>query len=291
MRGWTTDDILDQHGRRYVITGANSGIGAETAVVLAARGARVTLACRNLEKAAVVAERIGSAATVAHLDLADLASVREFADTVDEADVLVNNAGVMALPLRRTADGFEMQMGTNHLGHFALTGLLLPKLTERVVTLSSLAHLGGSVRVDDLNWERRRYNRWAAYGDSKLANLVFAQELARRITAAGSTLRSVLAHPGYAVTELMGHSQTPVDYLMKAGALLRVGQPADQGALPSLYAATEDVPNGSYWGPRLVLRGGPSTARYRSIADDQSVRDRLWAASEKLTGITVDVPA
>ncbi|ALG83790.1 oxidoreductase [Gordonia phthalatica] len=291
MSGWSPDRIPDQHGRRFVITGANSGLGAETAAVLAARGARVTLACRNLEKAAVVADRIGSAATVAHLDLADLSSVREFAGTVDAVDVLINNAGVMALPLRRTADGFEMQMGTNHLGHFALTGLLLPKLTERVVTLSSLAHLGGSVRVDDLNWERRRYNRWAAYGDSKLANLVFAQELARRITAAGSSLRSVVAHPGYAATELMGHSETPVDYLMKAGALLRVGQPADQGALPSLYAATADVPNGSYWGPSLVLRGGPSPARYRSIVDDQSVRDKLWAVSEKLTGVTVDVPA
>ncbi|MBM7367505.1 oxidoreductase [Gordonia hydrophobica] len=287
MHGWSTDAIPDQSGRRYVITGANGGLGAEMATALARRGASVTLACRNLDKAAIVADRIGSAATVAHLDLADLSSVREFADTVDAVDVLIDNAGVMALPLRRTADGFEMQMGTNHLGHFALTGLLLPKLTDRVVTLSSLAHLGGSIRADDLNWERRRYNRWVAYGDSKLANLVFAQELARRFTAAGSGLRSVVAHPGYAATGLMGQSETAMDYLMKAGELLRVGQPADQGALPALYAATQDVANGSYWGPRLVLRGGPSRARYRSIVDDQSVRDKLWAASEKLTGVTV----
>lgn len=291
MRGWSIDRISDQTGRRYVITGANSGLGAEIATVLAGKGAQVTLACRNLDKAAVVAERIGGAATVAHLDLADLSSVREFADSVDDVDVLINNAGVMALPLRRTADGFEMQMGTNHLGHFALTGLLLPKLSDRVVTTSSLAHLGGSIRANDLNWERRRYNRWAAYADSKLANLVFAQELARRFTEAGSSLRSVVAHPGYAATELMGHSETPVDYLMKAGALLRIGQPADQGALPSLYAATADVPNGSYWGPTFVLRGGPSRARYRSIVDEQSVRDKLWAVSEKLTGITVDAPS
>lgn len=291
MGGWSADRIPDQRGRRYVITGANGGLGAEMATVLAGRGARVTLACRNLEKAAVVAEQIGDAATIAHLDLADLSSVREFADTVDEVDVLINNAGVMALPLHRTADGFEMQMGTNHLGHFALTGLLLPKLTDRVVAMSSLAHLGGSVRADDLNWERRRYNRWVAYGDSKLANLIFARELARRLTAAGSSLRSVVAHPGYTATDLMGHSETPMDLVMKAGGLLRVGQSAQQGALPALYAATEPVPNGSYWGPSLVLRGGPSPARYRSIVDDQHARDRLWDASEQLTGVAVDAPA
>ena len=289
MGGWSVDRIPDQTGRRYVITGANSGIGAEMAKVLAAAGADVTMACRNLDKAAVVADQIGSAASIAHLDLADLSSVREFADTVDSVDVLINNAGVMALPMSRTVDGFEMQMGTNHLGHFALTGLLLPKVTDRVVTLSSLAHLIGSIHADDLNWERRRYNRWTAYGDSKLANLVFAQELARRLTAAGSGLRSVVAHPGYATTDLMMHSETAVDYLMKAGALLRVGQTADRGALPAVYAATEDVPTGSYWGPSMVLRGGPSSARYRGVADNQAVRDRLWEASEKLTGVTVEV--
>lgn len=289
MGGWSVDRIPDQTDRRYVITGANSGIGAEMAKQLAAAGAQVTMACRNLDKAAVIAAEIGSAASVAHLDLADLSSVREFADSVDSVDVLINNAGVMALPMSRTVDGFEMQMGTNHLGHFALTGLLLPKVTDRVVTLSSLAHLIGSIHADDLNCERRRYNRWTAYGDSKLANLVFAQELARRLTAAGSHLRSVVAHPGYATTDLMGHSETPVDYLMKAGALLRVGQTADRGALPAVYAATEDVPTGSYWGPNMVLRGGPSSARYRSVADDQAVRDRLWAESEKLTGVTVEV--
>ncbi|AUH69897.1 MULTISPECIES: oxidoreductase [Gordonia] len=284
-----TAGLPDQSGRTWVITGANSGLGAEIARAAAAAGADVTLACRNLDKAERVAGRIGASARVAHLDLADLGSVRDFAAGVEPFDVLVNNAGVMALPHRRTADGFEMQMGTNHLGHFALTGLLLPRVRERIVIMSSLAQNWGRIHADDLNWERRRYNRWAAYGDSKLANTVFGRELARRLTQSGSPVRAVLAHPGYTSTGLMGQSETPVDYLMKAGAMLRVGQPAAQGALPALFAATADVPNGSYWGPNRVLRGTPSRARYRAAADDQRVRDRLWSASEELTGVTFDV--
>lgn len=246
MSAWSARDMPDQGGRRFIITGANSGLGASMARALAGAGATVTLACRNLDKAEAVATDIGAAATVTHLDLADLSSVREFADTVDEVDVLINNAGVLALPLRRTIDGFEMQMGTNHLGHFALTALLMPRVAERVVTMSSLAQNFGRVRPDDLNWERRRYNRWAAYGDSKLANMVFGRELSRRLTESGSGVRSVAAHPGYADTGLMGHSESFMDYVTRAGARLKVGQSADEGALPALYAATMDVPNGSY---------------------------------------------
>ncbi|WP_040518509.1 oxidoreductase [Gordonia neofelifaecis] len=289
MSGWSADRIPDQSGRRYVITGANSGLGAAMAEALTAAGAEVTIACRNLDKAERVASSIGDRARVAELNLADLSSVREFATGVDDFDVLINNAGVMALPFARTVDGFEMQMGTNHLGHFALTGLLLPKIGERVVTMSSLAQNWGRIHADDLNWERRRYNRWSAYGDSKLANMVFGRELSRRLTESGSPVRSVLAHPGYAATGLMRQSETPVDYLMRAGEMLHVGQSAAQGALPALYAATEDVANGSYWGPDFVVRGAPASARYRSAADDQPTRDRLWVASEKLTGVTFEV--
>ncbi|MGB3303888.1 MAG: oxidoreductase [Gordonia sp. (in: high G+C Gram-positive bacteria)] len=286
---WSAIDMPAQEGRRYVVTGANAGIGAAMATRLVAAGAHVTLACRNLEKAAAVAEPLGKSATVAHLDLADLSSVREFADGIGEFDVLINNAGVMALPMTRTVDGFEMQMGTNHLGHFALTGLVLGKVRERVIVMSSLAQNLGQIRPDDLNWTTRRYNRWSAYGDSKLANMVFGRELARRLTAGGSHVTVGIAHPGYAMTDLMTGSDTPVDYLMRAGEKLKVGQSPDAGAMPALYAATMDVPTGSYWGPKWALRGAPSPARYRGVADDQSARDRLWAASEELTEVSFDL--
>src|SRR4051794_7547962 len=193
----TAENIPDQTGRSAVVTGANSGLGEATARELAAHGATVVLACRNTEKGEAAARRMAGAVSVRRLDLADLASVRAFADSTGEIDVLVNNAGVMAVPKGRTADGFELQIGTNFLGHFALTGLLLPKLRDRVVTLSSPAHRIGRIRLDDLNWERRRYRRWAAYAQSKLADLMFAYELDRRLRAAGSTVRSIAAHPGY----------------------------------------------------------------------------------------------
>ncbi|MGO3328355.1 oxidoreductase [Gordonia sp. (in: high G+C Gram-positive bacteria)] len=284
---WDANDIPPQDGRRYIVTGANSGLGAATATALAAAGARVTLACRNQETAGEVARGIGPAATVARLDLADLASVREFADSVDETDVLINNAGVMAIPFGRTVDGFEMQMGTNHLGHFVLTSLLLPKVTDRIVVLSSLMQYGSRKRFDDLNWEQRTYNRWEAYGDSKLANLTFARELARRLSEAESARMSVIAHPGYASTNLTGKSQTRFDAVMNLGTKLRVGQPADRGALPTLYAATmPTVRNGNFYGPDGLggLRGHPTAARVRRAADDQGLRDLLWAESERLTG-------
>ena len=292
MGGWSTRDIPAQNGRRFIITGANSGLGAETAKAVAAAGAQVTLACRNTDKAKVVADQIGSAATVARLDLSDLESVRSFAETVDQAEVLVNNAGVMAVPFARTVDGFEMQMGTNHLGHFALAALLDAKITERVVVLSSIAHRSARIDVDDLNWERRRYNRWTAYGDSKFANMLFGLELARRYEAAGSSKRAILAHPGYASTGLMGKSQTPADIVMNIGNLLRVGQSAAQGALPPLFAATSaEAVNGRYYGPRGPggLRGAPTEASMRPAAKNQGLRERLWSQSEKLTGIPFSV--
>ena len=291
-RKWNANDIPPQNGRRHIVTGANSGLGAATAKALAAAGARVTLACRNQVTARAVADQIGPAATVAQLDLADLASVRAFADSVDEADVLIDNAGLMAVPFQRTVDGFEMQMGTNHLGHFVLTSLLLPKVTDRVVVLSSLMQYGSRERFDDLNWEQRAYNRWVAYGDSKLANLTFGRELARRLNAAGSTKRSVIAHPGYASTGITGNSQTRFSNVSKLADTLRLGQSAARGALPTLYAATmPDVRNGDFYGPNGPggMRGYPGKAHVRRAADRQDLRDLLWSESERLTDATFDV--
>lgn len=280
-------DIADQSGRTVVVTGANSGIGAATARQLAGAGASVVLACRNLAKGQAAAAAMTGAVEVRQLDLADLASVRAFAEGIDAVDVLINNAGVMAVPQARTADGFEMQFGTNHLGHFALTGLLLPQITDRVVTLSSGAHRMGHIDVDDLNWTRRRYQAWGAYGQSKLANLMFALELQRRLSAHGSPVRSVAAHPGYAATELQSHTGTSFDRLMAIGNRV-VAQSADMGAMPSLYAATvPDLPGGSYVGPGglLELRGHPRVVGSTKAARDERVAARLWELSEQLTDV------
>ncbi|MFW0785478.1 oxidoreductase [Gordonia sp. CPCC 206044] len=288
MSGWSTADIPGQAGRTVVVTGANSGLGAETAKALARAGAQVILACRDTSKADVVAKEIGSAASVARLDLADLSSVRAFADGFTGADVLVNNAGVMAIPLRRTAQGFEMQMGTNHLGHFALTALVLPKISDRIVTLSSGVHQIGRLDLDDLNWEKRRYRRWRAYGDSKMANLMFGKELAARLSTAGSSTMSLIAHPGYAATELQGRSESVEDFFMKLGNKTPMAQSATQGALPTLYAATSpDVVNGTFYGPTQMfgMHGAPGKSGYNKRADDLTVRDGLWQVSEKLTEI------
>jgi len=285
---WTARDIPDQHGRTFIVTGANSGLGEKAARALGAAGADVLLACRNMDKGAQVAREIGSNAEVRKLDLADLASVREFAESIDTVDVLVNNAGVMAVPLRRTADGFEMQFGTNHLGHFALTGLLLGKLTDRVVTMASAAHAIGTLHFEDPNWEQRGYRRWRAYGQSKLANLLFTYELQRRLTVAGSPLRAMAAHPGYSSTNLQSHTESFLDSVMSLGNRL-IGQSADMGALPELYAATEpSVIGGSYIGPdgRFEAHGYPklvgSTKKSKDLADAR----RLWELSEKFTGVT-----
>ncbi len=287
VSGWDIADIPDLAGRTYIVTGANGGLGAVATRALVDAGARVIMACRNEVKAHAVANRMGERAQVRRLDLADLASVREFADSIDSVDVLINNAGVMAVPQRRTADGFEMQIGTNHLGHFALTGLLLDKVRERVVTVSSGAHSIGKIDLADLNWERRRYQRWAAYGQAKLANLMFAYELQRRLTAAGSSKLSVAAHPGYAATDLQSHTESAMDFLMSIGNRL-FAQSAEMGALPTLFAATAEVQPGAYYGPTGLrgLRGHPGRSGCSSASRDEMTARRLWELSEQLTKVS-----
>ncbi len=287
MAKWTTADITDLTGRIYVVTGANSGLGEWTTRALAEHGATVIMACRNIGKAERVAAAVGGRTEVRPLDLSDLDSVRAFADGVERADVLVNNAGVMALPQARTKDGFEMQFGTNHLGHFALTGLLLPKLGERVVTVSSGAHRLGRINLSDLNWERRRYQRWLAYGQSKLANLMFAYELQRRLEAAGSSVLSLAAHPGYAATDLQSHTQSVQDHVMAFGNRF-FAQSAEMGALPTLYAATAgDVAGGAFYGPDGFgeQRGFPHSVGSSRASRDEVVARALWQRSEELTGL------
>ncbi len=288
MANWTAADIADQTGRMFVITGANSGLGASTARALADAGASVVLACRNTAKGYEAAATMPGQVEVRQVDLADLSSVRSFAAGMDQVDVLVNNAGVMAVPQGRTVDGFERQFGTNHLGHFALTGLLLPKITDRVVTLSSGAHRIGKIDTGDLNWDRRHYRRWAAYGQSKLANLMFAYELQRRLAAAASRVKSVAAHPGYASTELQAHTESVQDKLMWVGNRL-IAQSADMGALPELYAATvPTLRGGEFVGPnaRLGLSGYPAIVGSNRASKDQAVAAQLWARSEELTGVS-----
>ncbi|MCP2174906.1 oxidoreductase [Williamsia maris] len=290
MTNWSSKDIPDQQGRTVVITGANSGLGEQAAKALGAAGATVILACRTVDKAKPVASAIGPNASVAELDLADLASVRRFADGIDTVDVLINNAGVMAVPKKRTADGFEMQFGTNHLGHFALTGLLLPKITDRVVTVSSFAHILGKIDLDDLNYDHRRYERWSAYGQSKLANLLFGFELARKLGRSGSAVSSMVAHPGYATTGLQSHTQSIYDRIMKVTNL--VGQSAADGALPELYAAASpDAASGAFYGPSGFggMRGAPTLTKAMPKARDEGVAQALWIASEKLTGVTYGI--
>ncbi|MFD5697381.1 oxidoreductase [Streptomyces lasiicapitis] len=299
---WTARDIPDQDGRRAVVTGANSGIGYVTARELARKGAKVVLACRNEDRGREALERIGSEVPGAdvefrRLDLGDLASVREFAEGEGGGtlDLLVNNAGVMALPHRRTADGFETQFGVNHLGHFALTGLLLPQLLAtpgaRVVTVSSMLHLAANIDVADLNSEHR-YRRWTAYARSKSANLLFVHELARRLAASESDVVAAAAHPGYASTNLQatgprmaGRRATAA--LMAVGNGI-VGQSADAGALPTLYAATAPgVRPNSFTGPRfLAWRGSPAPSPRAGWTRNDAAGERLWAASQALTGVT-----
>ena len=293
---WTAQDIPDQSGRTIVVTGANSGIGKEAARELAAHGARVILAVRNAEKGKAAASDMGGDVEVRPLDLADLSSVRSFAETWEgDLDTLVNNAGVMALPRRETADGFEMQLGTNHLGHFALTGLLLPHLlateSPRVVTVSSGAHRIGKINFDDLQGEQR-YRKWGAYGQSKLSNLLFAYELQRRADAAGLNLRSVAAHPGYASTNLQtAGPQMAGSKIEERGAVLfnkLLGQDQRMGALPTLYAATApDVAGGAFVGPGgfLEQRGHPKIVDSNARSKDRETAQRLWDVSEQLTGV------
>lgn len=284
---WTAGDLPDQTGRTVVVTGANSGLGEATARQLAAHGATVVLACRTIAKGEAAAARMTGDVSVRRLDLADLASVRGFAAQTDSVDVLINNAGVMAIPLARTADGFEMQFGTDFLGPFALTGLLLPKITDRVVTVSSSVHWAGRIDLADLNWETRRYRRWGAYCQAKLADLSFAFELHRRLGAAGSSIRSVAAHPGYAATELQSHTESIQDRVLALGNRI-MAQDAEGGALPSLYAATmPDVSGGDYYGPDGLggLRGHPRRVGSSKAARDESLATALWEKAADLTGV------
>jgi NAD(P)-dependent dehydrogenase (short-subunit alcohol dehydrogenase family) len=275
-------------GRTAIVTGANSGIGRAAAHALAGAGARVVLAVRDTDKGRAAAATMPGDTEVRRLDLASLESVREFAAAWDgELDLLINNAGVMVPPLTHTVDGFELQFGTNHLGHFALTNLLLGHVTGRVVTVSSTGHRVGGIDFDDLNWERKPYKPWRAYGQSKLANLLFTAELQRRLTDAGSTVLAMAAHPGYAATNLQFKSQRrALDLISTIGNRL-VAQDEAGGALPTLYAAVADIPGNSFAGPDgfLEQRGGPTLVGRSETAADGELARRLWDASEELTGV------
>ena len=289
---WAADDLPDLAGRTAVVTGANSGIGRVTARELARAGARVVLAVRDVAKGEQAAASFAGATEVRRLDLGDLASVRAFAaGWSGELDILVNNAGIMAVPEGRTRDGFELQIGTNHLGHFALTNLLLPHVTDRVVTVASGAHRTGAIDLGDLNWERRDYHRWRAYGQSKLANLLFTLELQRRLAARGSAVRAIAAHPGWAATNLQGRTGSRIQNALLAIGNRVVAQSEEKGALPTLYAATQDVPGGSYVGPDGFQegRGHPTLVGRSAAASDEATATALWELSERLTGVTFPV--
>ncbi len=283
MSSWTAADLPSFAGRRVIVTGANSGLGLITARELARVGASVVLAVRNTAKGDDAAATMTGDVTVRALDLQDLASVRAFADHTEAVDVLVNNAGIMAVPYAQTADGFESQIGTNHLGHFALTNLLLPKITDRVVTVSSMMHLLGVISLTDLNWRSRPYSAWLAYGQSKLANLLFTSELQRKLTAAGSPVLAVAAHPGYSATNLQGQTGNATgDKFWKAAN--RIATDADFGARQTLYAAAADIPGDSFIGPRFGM-GGPTGLSPRSpLARNPRTAAALWALSAQLTG-------
>ena len=295
---WIDANIPNQNRKLFLVTGANSGLGYELTRGLAYKGARVVMACRSLKKGADAAEEIrketpGADLRVMELDLADLSSVRAFADafhdTYNRLDVLVNNAGVMATPYRKTADGFELQFGTNHLGHFALTGLLLDLLKaapdSRVVTVSSYAHWFGWINFGDLNAEKFYY-RWLAYTQSKLANLLFAYELQRRLARAGEDTISVAAHPGSTVTQLQQYTRffTFVNRL--------IGHSPEMGVLPILYAAASPTVNGGdYFGPEgfLEQRGYPHKSNSSPLSHNEKTAQRLWEVSEKMTGVKYEV--
>jgi NAD(P)-dependent dehydrogenase (short-subunit alcohol dehydrogenase family) len=243
---------------------------------------------RDTAKGEAAAAAIDGEAEVRELDLADLASVHAFADAWEgDLDVLVNNAGVMAVPEQRTKDGFEMQLGTNHLGHFALTNLLLPHVTERVVVVASGVHRMGSIHLDDLNWERHGYSRWRAYGQSKLANLLFMSELQRRLDDAGSSVRVTAAHPGYAATNLQHRTENVVQNALLAIGNRVMAQSEEMGALPTLFAATQDLPGDTYVGPDSMgeQRGHPKIVGRSGAARDEQTARRLWELSEELTGV------
>jgi NAD(P)-dependent dehydrogenase (short-subunit alcohol dehydrogenase family) len=300
---WSIHDIPDQSGRVFVVTGSNSGIGLEAAEVLAGRGAHVIMACRSAGKAKEAADRVKNkharaSIDVRSLDLSSLASIRAFAETLTEdhptIDVLVNNAGIMAVPRALTADGFEMQIGTNHLGHFALTGLLLPALAKaasaRIVTVSSTVHRMGRIAFDDLMGERR-YDKWSAYFQSKLANLLFVHELHRRLPKAHPSIASLSCHPGYAATNLQTVGpkleQSWTGRIFETGNTL-VAQSAASGALPTLRAATDPTAkSGDFYGPRgpFALWGAPVIERAAARSHDEAIARQLWERSMDLTRV------
>ena len=287
--------LPDQTGRTIVVTGADSGIGFETAKRLAAAGAHVVLACRNREKAEDAAARIDGSTEVQLLDTSSLESVQQFAEAAPERiDVLVNNAGVMAANETRTVDGFELQLATNYLGAFALTARLLPRLGDRVVMLSSLAHYGGRIVLDDLNRTRRRYSRWAAYADSKLADLMFAFDLQSRFAESGSPLRAMAAHPGMAGTNLTRDLHVPAPVSAVSETILHgFGQTPQEGALPTLLAATApDLPGGSFVGPGGLaeVQGAPIVVGSSRTARNRELQRLLTREAEHLTGVTIQVP-
>ncbi|NEB03952.1 oxidoreductase [Streptomyces sp. SID13726] len=286
---WNATRLPDLGGRTAVVTGANSGIGFTAADALARAGAHVVFAVRDPERGSAAAARVNGSTEVRRLDLADLASVREFAAAWDRPlDLLVNNAGVMMIPAQRTRDGFETQFGTNHLGHFALTNLLLPYLTDRVVTVSSGAHRWGDQRIhfEDLDMTSD-YDPRGAYGQSKLANLLFVLELQRRLTESGSGVRALAAHPGYAATNLQSHASSSAARVFMRFGNRFFAQDDRAGALPTLYAATQDLPGASYVGPDGLgeMRGAPTLVGRSRAASDPAVARRLWTVSEELTGV------
>ncbi|MBW0017049.1 MAG: SDR family NAD(P)-dependent oxidoreductase [Mycobacterium sp.] len=288
MTDWTAADLPSFAGRTVIITGANSGLGAVTARELARNGATIVMAVRNTGKGEAAAKQISGPGTgaveVRRLDLQDLSSVRQFADEVDKADILINNAGIMAAPYALTADGFESQIGTNHLGHFALTNLLLPKLTDRVVSVSSMGHFAGRIGLDDLNYQTRRYSPWLAYSQSKLANLLFTSELQHRLDAAGSPLRALAAHPGYSRTNLQGASGRKVGDALMSAVTRVVATDADFGARQTLYAVSQDLPGDTFVGPRFGYLGRTQPVGRSRAARDASTAAALWELSEQLTG-------
>ncbi|MFI9153097.1 oxidoreductase [Streptomyces sp. NPDC053367] len=295
---WNASRLPDLSGRTALVTGANSGIGRAAAAALARAGAHVVLAVRDPERGRSAAAAIGGSTEVRRLDLADLSSVRAFADEWGERplEVLINNAGVMMLPRQETRDGFEMQFGTNHLGHFALTNLLLPYVTDRVVTVSSGAHRWGGarnrIRFEDLHW-RSGYTPQAAYAQSKLANLLFTLELQRRLSEAGSAVRALAAHPGWSATNLQSHAANPVTRAVMQLGNRFIAQDDTAGALPTLYAATQNLPGASYVGPSGPgeLRGAPTLVGRSPAASDPEAARRLWDVSEELTGVGFPVGA
>ncbi|HEX7307917.1 oxidoreductase [Lentzea sp.] len=291
---WTADQLPDLTGRTVVVTGAASGVGRGTAGAFAAAGARTVLAVRDVAAGERAAATMRGTTEVRELDLASLASVRAFAEGWQGGiDVLVNNAGVAMTPHGHTADGFELQFGTNHLGHFALTNLLLPSITDRVVTVASGAHKAGVLDLDDLDFARAGYSPVRAYGRSKLANLLFTLELERRCREAGSAVRALSSHPGYTASNLgtKGRNRHLVKIVHIAGRYL--AQTELEGALPSLYAATQDLPGASYVGPdgRFELHGHPALVGRSAAASDPVLARRLWETSERLTGVSFPLTA